>query len=81
MEVVRKILNASQLLSVIPLPEAFKNRKLEVIVIPAEEPVEKMKDKKEIEEAVDFLAGSIPDEGMDLEDYRNERLKKYEVAN
>lgn len=79
MEVVRKIVNASQLLSVIPLPEAFKNKKLEVIIIPAEDPAEK--NKKEIEAAVDFLTGSIPDEGMELEDYRNERLKKYEAAN
>lgn len=79
MEVVRKIVNASQLLSVIPLPEAFKNKKLEVIIIPAEDSVEK--NKREIEAAVDFLTGSISDEGMELEDYRNERLKKYEAAN
>ena len=79
MDVVRKIVNASQLLSVIPLPEAFKNKKLEVIIIPAEDSVEK--NKREIEAAVDFLTGSISDEGMELEDYRNERLKKYEAAN
>lgn len=65
MEAVRKIVSASQLLSVIPLPETFMNRKLEIIVIPAEEPADQVKKKEEIEAAVDFLTGSIPNTGME----------------
>ena len=37
MEVVRKYINASSLMSIMKLPENFKNRKLEVIVLPTEE--------------------------------------------
>ena len=37
MEVVRKIVDAKKLMSVIPLPETMRNRRVEVIVLPAEE--------------------------------------------
>lgn len=37
MEVVRKYVNASSLMTIMKLPENFKNQKLEVIILPIEE--------------------------------------------
>ena len=37
MEVVRKIVDAKKLMSVIPLPETMRKSRVEVIVLPAEE--------------------------------------------
>ena len=41
MEVVRKYIDASTLMSVMNLPESLRNRKLEVIVLPADEQTQK----------------------------------------
>ena len=80
MEVVRKIVDAKKLMSVIPLPETMRNRRVEVIVLPAEEQKvsENLKKSGNIESLVDSLVGVIRDTGMTLEDYRAERLGKYE---
>ena len=78
MEVVRKFVDADSLMSILSLPEAFRNRKLEVIVLPAEERVE-WKEMTDVKLAVQALVGAIPNENMTLEDYREERLKKYEA--
>lgn len=80
MEVVRKIVDAKKLMSVIPLPETMHNRRVEVIVLPAEEQKvsENLKKSGNIESLVDSLVGVIRDTGMTLEDYRAERLRKYE---
>ena len=81
MEVVRKIVDAKKLMSVIPLPETMRNRRLEVIVLPAEEQKISESSKKnniDIENVIDSLVGVIQDTGMTLEDYRAERLGKYE---
>ena len=37
MEVIRKFIDANSLMSIMALPEAFRNRKLEIIVLPTEE--------------------------------------------
>ncbi len=37
MEVIRKFIDANSLMSIMTLPEAFRNRKLEIIVVPADE--------------------------------------------
>lgn len=37
-------------------------------------------DKRDVETIVVSLVGAIPDTGRALEDYRNERLKKYEIS-
>lgn len=80
MEVVRKIVDAKKLMSVIPLPETMRNRRVEVIVLPAEEQKvsENLKKSGNIESLVDSLVGVIRDTGMTLEDYRAEKLGKYE---
>lgn len=80
MEVVRKFIDANRLMSIMSLPEAFRNRKLEIIVLPAEEHLAPSKDDIEIGNIVDSLTGILPDNGMQLSDYRAERLKKYEVT-
>lgn len=78
MEVVRKIVDAEKLVSVMTLPKTFRNRRLEVLVLPIEETVETEQRQEEINKIVDSLVGIIPDSGMDMNDYRAERLKKYE---
>ena len=78
MEVVREFIDASKLASVISLPEALKNRKLEIIVLPAEENVKNERQDNQVEDIVDLLTGIIPDNRMTLEDYRMERLGRYE---
>lgn len=80
MEVVRKYVDASSLIPFMTLPQTFHNRKLEIIVMPAEEPVEETKKTGSISKAVQSLIGAIPNNDMSLEDYRKERLAKYEIA-
>lgn len=79
MEVLRKFIDADELMSIIQLPETMKNKKLEIIILPAED-TEKMEQRNdEIEDIVDSLTGILPDCGLTLDDYRTERLKKYEI--
>ena len=77
MEVIRKFVDARKLMPIISLPETMQNRKLEVIILPAEERENVRYKNQDIENIVDSLTGSIPDNGMTLEDYRAERLSKY----
>ena len=78
MEVVRKIVDARKLMSIIPLQVTIRNRRLEVIVLPAEVKTSEHQKNNNIEDIVDSLVGIIPDTGRSLEDYRAERLEKYE---
>lgn len=77
MEVVRKYVDTSSLLPIMSLPENFRNRKLEVIVLPAEE-TQTMKRNVDIKGMVESLVGAIPPIDMSLSELREERLKKYE---
>ena len=79
MEVVRHFLDADALKSIISLPDSFRGRRLEIIVLPAsDEPP--AKDRTRVEEILHTLSGAIPDTGLTLDEYRAERLKKYETA-
>jgi len=80
MEFVRRYIDASLLTSIMQLPEALKNRKLEIIVLPAEDRSEKTDRSAEVKAAVNSLIGAIPDEHKVLSDYREERLRKYETV-
>ncbi len=80
MEVIREYIEASRLMSVMTLPETFKNRKLEVIVISGEETARIQKKASEIDQAVQSLLGAVPYTDMSLSELREERLKKYESA-
>ena len=78
MEVVRKIMDASNLLSIMSLPEAFHNRKLEIIILPTEEEAP-AKSANNVQNIVQSLIGAIPQSDLSLEELREERLKKYEA--
>lgn len=79
MEVVRRFIDASNLMSIMPLPEAFQGRKLEIIVLPAEEP-DKTVEKANTKSIVQSLIGAIPSTDLTLSALRDERLGKYEVT-
>ena len=66
MEVVRKYVDASILMTIMTLPETFKNRKLEVIVLPIEEQTETPKNAFDIENTIQSLVGSVPYTDMSL---------------
>ncbi|MBQ2593901.1 MAG: hypothetical protein II567_11565 [Candidatus Riflebacteria bacterium] len=77
MEAIRRFIDAEELMSILALPEKYRNHKLEVIVIPSEEkPYEEKSGKSEI---LKSLLGAIPNTNLSLEELRNERLSKYEI--
>ena len=78
MEAIRKYIDADSLMTVMRLPEQFRNRKLEVLIIPADEPEKSSKKAADIDRALQSLIGAIPYTDMSLEELREERLKKYE---
>lgn len=80
MEVIRKFIDANSLMSVMALPEAFRNRKLEVIVLPTEEDAVTQQ-KTDVPSIIQSLVGAIPHTDMTLSELRDERLEKYETAN
>lgn len=81
MEVIRKFIDANSLMSIMTLPEAFRNQKLEIIVLPANEPEQTSEEQtKDIQTIVQSLVGSIPHTDLSLNELRDERLKKYEAA-
>lgn len=80
MEVIRKFIDANSLMSVMALPEAFRNRKLEVIVLPTEEEAVTQQ-KTDVPSIIQSLVGAIPHTDMTLSELRDERLEKYETAN
>jgi len=84
MDVVTQVIDSTLLSGIIPLPKRFENKKVEVIVSLNEEKtaipkltmsdIDAMK-KGSISES---LTGAIPQSGKTLEDYRAERLARYE---
>ena len=84
MEVIKQIIDSNLLSSVISLPKSFQNKKVEVIVSLTEEKTILPKlTMKEIDEILkgsitESLIGSVSQSNMSLDDYRAERLKKYE---
>ena len=80
MEVIRKFIDANSLMSIMALPEAFRNRKLAVIVLPTDEETA-IQQKPDVAGIVQSLVGAIPYTDMTLSELRDERLGKYETAN
>ena len=80
MEVIRKFIDANSLMSIMALPEAFRNRKLEVIVLPTDEETV-IQQKPDVAGIVQSLVGAIPYTDMTLSELRDERLGIYEAAN
>ncbi len=79
MEVIREFIDASSLMTVMALPEAFQNRKLEVIVLPVEDPGPVQKNA-DIMGTIQSLVGAVPYTDQSLEALRAERLEKYEAT-
>ena len=80
MEVIRKFIDANSLMSIMALPEAFRNRKLEIIVLPTEEETITQQ-KPDVAGIVQSLVGAIPHTDTTLSELRDERLGKYKAAN
>ena len=79
MEVIRRFIDANSLMSIMALPEAFRNRKLEIIVLLTEEDAT-TQHKSDVAGIVQSLVGAIPHTDMTLSELRGERLGKYEAA-
>lgn len=79
MEAIRKFIDANSLMPIMALPEAFQNRKLEIIVLPAEEESRTQR-KTDVPGIVQSLVGAIPHTDMTLSELRDERQRKYETA-
>jgi hypothetical protein len=83
MVAVRQIIDSNLLNGIIQLPREFNNKKVEVVVSVKEEKTLPSFTKEQLDEMVEkssirSLLGIIPDDGMTLDDYRAERLSKYE---
>jgi len=86
MEAVRQVIESNLLEGVILLPKGFQNKKVEVIVFLKEEKTSLPSlTKKDIDallkdSVIQSLIGALPKSDLTLEDYRAERLKKYDCA-
>lgn len=82
MEFVRKIVDASSLMKIMQLPDTLMNRKLEIIVLPADDNKKEIaQDKMSVSDLsviTQSLIRSIPASDITLEQLKEERLKKYE---
>ena len=84
MEAVKQIIESRLLNGVISLPKNFQNKKVEIIIFLNEEKTDMPKlimadiNKMLKESITESLIGAVPQSNMALEDYRAERLKKYE---
>ncbi|MDR1703651.1 MAG: hypothetical protein LBS19_03060 [Clostridiales bacterium] len=87
MEAVRQVIDSSLLDGIISLPRDFQNTQVEIFVFKAkEEPSLPQFTISEIDAMLkgsltESIVGVIPDDGTALEEYRTERLGKYESFN
>jgi len=87
MEAVRQIVESNTLNGIIPLPTFFQDKKVEVIIFLTEDKAEPpLLSKNDIDAMLkgsitESLIGAIPHTAKPLEDYRAERLSKYERVN
>jgi hypothetical protein len=86
-EVLRKIIDSKELETLFPLPKSFRNRDIEIIILPVNKKEEKphvtrqMIDEMLPGSITQSLIGTIPFSNISLEDIRLERLQKYESIN
>jgi hypothetical protein len=87
METVRQVVDSTLLSGIISLPRRFRNKKVEVTVSLSEKkPDLPSLTMSEIDAMMkgsitESLTGIIPQTGKTLDDYRAERLAKYECSN
>lgn len=81
---VRQIIDSKLLTEIIPLPEAYKNILVEIIITPAKIPAKQsnltrtMLQKKLNGSHTQLLSGVISGSGISLDEIRAERRQKYE---
>jgi hypothetical protein len=86
MEAVRQVINSNSLNGIIPLPTFFQNKKVEVIVFLTEDKINPPRLTKHDIDAMlkdsvtESLIGALPQSDKTLDDYKAERLSKYECA-
>jgi hypothetical protein len=84
MGAVKQIISSDLLNGVVRLPKVFQNKKVEIIIMLAEEKTTLPSLKKESIDAMikgsvtESLIGALPRLSLSLEDYRSERLNRYE---
>jgi hypothetical protein len=82
--VYRQVVSANALSGVIAMPQIFRNKRVEVTIREVPEAASSPKiDMANIEHMMDgsitqSLIGIVPNDGKTLDDYRAERLSKYE---
>ena len=87
MDAVRQIIDSTRLDGIVTLPKSFRNKKVEVIIFLNEEKtVLPMLTLHEIDAMIkgsvtESLIGAIPQSEKSLQDYRTERLTKYDNPN
>ena len=87
METVRQVINSDLLQGVISLPKSFQQKKVEIIIfIKDEESTMPSFTQSDIDSLLpgsitESLIGALPQSDRTLDDYRSERLAKYETAN
>ena len=87
MEAVRQVIDSKLLHGIVSLPKSFDRKKVEVIVFVKEEKsnlpslTKNEIDKMLLGSITESLIGTIPQTNKTLDDYRSERLSKYETTN
>ncbi|MDR1148744.1 MAG: hypothetical protein LBK66_08945 [Spirochaetaceae bacterium] len=87
MEALRKIIDSKTLETLFPLPKSFRNKDIEIIILPVNKKEEKPHVTRQmINEMLpgsitQSLIGTIQFSNISLEDIRLERLQKYESIN
>jgi hypothetical protein len=86
MEAIRQVIDSNSLNGIVSLPSFFQNREVEIIVFLKEDKGKKpLLSKHDIETMLkgsitESLIGALPRSNKSLEDYRAERLNKYECV-
>ena len=80
MESVREIIDSNVLDRVLPLPQSFRNHKVEILVFPVQDRKKQLNDLME-GSITQSLIGAIPHPDITLDEIRTLRLKKYESLN
>ena len=87
MEAVRQVIDSDLLRGIIPLPKSFQSKKIEIIAFVREEwnapPSFTHADIDSMlaGSVTESLIGVLPQSSKSLDDYRAERLGKYEAVN
>ena len=84
MEAVKQIVDSSVLNGIISLPQIFQNKKVEIMISLVESELPQFTDE-ELNTLMEgsitqSLIGALKDSNISINEYRDERLRKYEIA-